>query len=149
MRTSFGTCVRSMLAACVAAAGPAATQPDRASWDRDYRALREAAEPCRDADRRGGPLHVINAEREARALVERMLAADPQDCPGVREAAYARLRAWVGEVERADADSDLLRTLYWAADQGLGTPRDPALADRIGRLLWLFERNRPRLAWSE
>lgn len=138
-----------LLALCVAAASPAAAQPDRAGWERDYRALLEVAEPCRDADRRTGPPHVINPEREARRLVERMLAADPGRCPGVREAAYARLRAWVGEIERADADADLLRTLYRAADQGLGTPRDPALADRIGRLLWLFERNRPRLTWSE
>ena len=149
MRWSFGPYFVSMAAVCIAGASPAAAQPDRASWARDYRALLEVAEPCRDADRRTGPPHVINPEREARGLVERMLAADPQRCPGVREAAYARLRAWVGEIERPDADSDLLRTLYRAADQGLGTPRDPALADRIGRVLWLFDRNRPRLAWSE
>ena len=149
MRWGLGSFVPSLAAVCLAGAAPAAAQTDRATWERDYRALLEIAEPCRDADRRTGPPHVINPEREARGLVERMLAADPQRCLGVREAAYARLRAWVGEIERPDVDTDLLRTLYQAADQGLGARPDPALADRIGRVLWLFERNRPRLAWSE
>lgn len=134
--------------------GPAGAQVsdgiwERAAADRDYRALQRTAAPCRDADRRGGPPHVINPQREALDLVRRMLPVDPARCPGVARAAYHQLRAWAGEIERSDADSEVLRLLYRAASEGLGAPADPALAVRIGRILWLFEPQRPRLSWSE
>lgn len=124
-------------------------QMERGDWDRDYRALGRIAQPCREADRRTGPPHVINAEREAIDLVQRMLTVDAATCPGVAAAALERLKGWVGTVERADADDGLLRMLHGAADRGLGGPADPALAERIGRMLWLISENRPRLTWSE
>jgi hypothetical protein len=68
-----------------------------------------------------------------------MLRVEPERCAGIAATARARLSAWTGNIERADADLELLELLYGAAALGLGAPPDAELAERIARILWLFD----------
>jgi hypothetical protein len=69
-------------------------------------------------------------------LLSRMLERDLPECPAA--AAIAFTRAAIGAPERADVDLGLLELGWRAAEQGQGMAADPALADRYGRMLWLF-----------
>jgi hypothetical protein len=104
-----------------------------------YRELRGIARTCAHERLDLPPPHVIREEREAETLIRTMLPISESDCPGVAAAARARLVTWLGEIARADVDLDLLSLLHGAASRGLGGPRDPGLAERARRILWLLD----------
>ena len=76
---------------------------------------------------------IVNSYLE---LLGRILERDPPECDAA--AAIAFIRAAIGAPERADVDLGLLELGRRAAEQGQGMAPDPALADRYGRMLWLF-----------
>ena len=128
----------------------AAQQP---SWQQ-HRAWRDearaAAGECDDPALDLPPMRGINHRVEARRLVAAMLSVDPARCPGVREAALVQIRARLGDPERGEVDLEMLELAWRAAAEGRGMAPDPALADRYGRILWLFDDHPPPLPrWPE
>jgi len=104
--------------------------------------------PGERASARG--MHVPDPSAYVHRQLELMLHADPANCPGVAEDAASRLRVLVGAPERADVPIGLLGLLHQAAEEGLGMERDPGLADRLGRILWLLAWQEPDIPrWSE
>jgi hypothetical protein len=131
------------------AAAPAAAQTGEIGWE-DHDRLRAAAASCEDEALDPTGVHVPNPHDENVHLLDGMLEVDPDRCPGVREAAVVALRELLGEPERAEVDLDYLELAWRAAERGQGMAADPALADRYGRMLWLFADDRPRLErWPE
>lgn len=102
--------------------------------------LETLTEPCSmfDRPRMNSRMHVPNHGGHARAVLGWMLGLDPARCPGMAEAAAARIQAEVGTPERADVPVEYLEMAWRSAAEGLGRRRDPALADRYRRMLWLF-----------
>jgi hypothetical protein len=95
-----------------------------------------------------GPL--TDYRQDNRSLLRRMLEQPGPGCPDLPTATMAFIRAEIGEPERADVDLDLLGIGWRAAERGLGMAPDPALADRYGRMLWLFDSPPPDLPrWPE
>lgn len=126
------------LAACLALPAPAAAQ--RRADVEMVRQLEALSEPCRASgrpqmDRR---MHVLNYAGQAYDLLSWMLDLDPSHCPGLAAAAAARLQAEVGTPERADVPVQYLELARRSAAEGRGRPRDPEMADRYRRVLWLF-----------
>jgi hypothetical protein len=131
------------------AATPAASQRDQEAYD-FYQQVSAAAEACREPRPRIGGEHVPMPHRWALRLLEWMLHVDPARCPGVPEAAARMIPERIGSVETGRFSLDYLRLAWEAAENGLGRPRDEALADAYGRLLWLFDDEPPTLPrWSE
>lgn len=125
----------------------AAQQPD---WRATGSALDAVAGRCAPSLPEGPRYASVSHERDARRLLAALLEADPAQCPdGPRTAAAAALRL-LGEPEAPAADPQLLRLAWTAAERGLGMARDEILADRLGRLLWLYEDAPPPLPrWPE
>ena len=95
-------------------------------------------------------MHVPDPSAYVHRQLELMLRADPTGCPGVAAEAATRLRSLVGEPERADVPTGSLALLRLAGEEGLGMARDTALADRLGRILWLLAWDEPDIPrWSE
>ena len=117
-----------------------------------HEAISEIARTCEFyagiADASLGP---IPDYRQANvSLLRRMLEQPGPDCPDLAAATIAFVRAEIGDPERADVDLDMLRLGWRAAERGLGMAPDPALADRYGRMLWLFDFPSPDLPrWPE
>jgi hypothetical protein len=129
---------------------PAAGQPSASQVETLYSELQDMAATCDDPRLERPAPHVVIPDRQARELLAIMLRTDPEQCPGLAAGALTRLQAWVGEPERYDVDTDLLRLLHRATERGLGGPANHAQADRLGRILWLFDGNAPALPrWSE
>lgn len=125
-------------------AAPAAAQDG--GIDRQFHAsLGRIANECDDPILDLPHPHVIKPDREAKQLVRALLKVDAARCPGTTERAVAELMARIGPSPGASADLDLLRLARFAAESGLGMAPAPTLADRFGRLLWLFEDNPPEL----
>lgn len=143
--------VATLLAALAAPAAAAQDgEPDWAMAD----ALEAAVASCPAAQMPAGErasaraMHVPNPSAFVHRQLERMLHA--AGCPGVAADAAARLRALVGEPERADVPIGSLALLRLAAEEGLGMAQDVALADRLGRIEWLLAWREPDLPrWSE
>jgi hypothetical protein len=135
-----------LLALC---GGTAAAQipSDRGEWEA-YRSLSAIAAKCDDPVLDLPSPHVIKYDREARTLVRAMMRVDPALCPGITSEAVQWLLARIGNPERADVDMELLKLGWEAAEKGRGMAPDPALADRFGRVLWLFHDQPPTLARS-
>ncbi len=138
--------------ALAAAAGLLATpalarEPD---WGAEYAALNAvviACQPPLPDERRYAN---IQRERDTIDLLRRLIEASPAQCPGGPSAAASAALRLLGPPEAPDADPRLLRLAHAAADSGLGMARDEALADRLGRLLWLYEDDPPALPrWPE
>jgi hypothetical protein len=128
-----------LLASTAILASIASAQPGDEYGRTVYRELGAIARTCADERLDLPSPHVIREEREAGTLIRAMLPIPEADCPGVAAAARARLVAWLGELPRPDIDVDLLSLLQGAAARGLGGPRDPALAERARRILWLLD----------
>jgi hypothetical protein len=118
------------------------TSGDALQW---HSRLRELSAPCTDPVLDIPIPRGIDHARDARRLIDAMLRTDTVECPGIAEAAAAELRAVLGEVERGDVDLDLLGLAWRAAARGQGMAPDPALADRYGRILWLFDEDPPEM----
>ena len=116
----------------------------REAWQWETR-LRAISAPCKDPVMDIPIPRGVDHARDARWLIEAMLKTDKVKCPGIAEAAVAELRSVLGEVERADIDLELLAFAWRAAERGLGMAPDPALADRYGRILWLFDDEPPAM----
>jgi|GEM_PF-3928115 len=114
------------------------------AWQWETR-LREISAPCKDPVMDIPIPRGVDHARDARWLIEAMLETDKVKCPGIAEAAVAELRSVLGEVERADVDLELLAFAWRAAARGQGMAPDPALADRYGRILWLFDEEQPAM----
>lgn len=122
-------------AAALFAAMPASAQePD---WGDEYAAVNAAAVACAPHLPEGRRYANIQRERDTIDLLGRLVEADPALCPGARAAAAAIFRL-LGRIEAPDADPRLLALAHKAAERGLGMARDEALADRLGRLRWLY-----------
>jgi hypothetical protein len=129
---------------------PAPASPASPELERDFRELQALAAGCDDPRLNLSAPHVVVVEQESRRLASAMLRIEPARCAGIAAAARARLSSWVGNPERADADLELLALLHAAAGRGLGGPPDADLADRIARILWLFDEHPAALPrWSE
>lgn len=129
-----------LIAAIPCLAMPWAAAAQRQSDVEMVRQLEALTEPCRalgrpQMDRR---MHVLNFAGQAYDLLDWMLDLDPVQCPGLAEAAATRLQAEVGTPERADVPVQFLELARRSAAEGRGRPRDPAMADRYRRMLWLF-----------
>ena len=107
--------------------------------------LREISAPCKDPILKIPIPRGVDHARDARWLVDAMLKTDPARCPGIAEAAVAELLSVLGEVERGDVDLQLLELAWRAAARGQGMAPDPTLADRYGRMLWLFDDEPPQM----
>ncbi len=130
-------------------AAPAADSRPGLDWWRLHGRLREISTSCADPVLDIPVPRGMDHARDSRALIDAMLRADPAKCPGLREAALAELRAALGEPERGDVDLKLLGLAWRAAARGQGMAPDPALADRYGRILWLFGDDPPDMPhWS-
>ncbi len=144
-----------LLLAILAASAAAQAQPSAIGWDMADSLTAQVAS-CASAQMppeargRARAMHNPDPGSYVYRQLERMLRADPVSCPGIAAAAVARLRALVGEPERADGPGGFVALARIAAEEGLGMPRDPVLADRYGRIEWLFDneaREIPR--WTE
>lgn len=127
---------------CGTASAQVTSERDEWEW---YRSLQAIAAKCNDPVLDLPSPHVIRPEREARVLASALMRVDQQRCPGVTSEAVSRLLLRIGEPERAGVDVDLLKLGWKAAEKGVGMTPDPALADRFGRILWLFHENPPPL----
>ena len=115
-----------------------------------YQEVRAASAGCEEPRPHIGGEHVPMPDRWARQWLEWMLHVDASRCPGVPEAASRMIQARIGPIETGEFSLEYLRLAWEAAENGLGMPRDQALADGYGRLLWLFEDEPPALPrWSE
>ena len=126
--------------------GTAAAQlpSEREDWDW-YASLQAVAAKCDDPVLDLPSPHVIQPEKQARELASALMRVDGRRCPGVASEAVSRILLRIGEPERADVDVDLLKLGWKAAEKGIGMAPDPALADRFGRILWLFHDEAPAL----
>jgi hypothetical protein len=124
--------------ACLALPAPAAAQ--RRADVELARQLEALTEPCRTLDRprMDTRMHVLNYGSHARDLLDWMLGLDPARCPGMAQAAAARIDAEVGTPERPNVPVEYLELARRSAAEGLGRRRDPAMAERYRRMLWLF-----------
>lgn len=132
---------------------PASAAPD---WWSEMRALRGDVAGCRgllDDERRYAN---IEPRRDTLLYLRALLRSDPAACPGGAERAAVVARRLLGDPTAPDAEPALLDLVWDAAEHGRGMARDPALADRLGRLLWLYEGMSPprwpeaeRQAWLE
>ena len=142
--TAFAAFV--LLALCASAS---AQRPDL-GWE-TVDELEAAAASCPSAQMPAGArsraraMHVHDIEGYVLRQLNLMLRADPRDCPGIAAEAAARLQAMAGIPERPDASSRILALARVAAEEGLGMPRDPDLADRYGRVEWLLSVEPPEL----
>ncbi|HEY5712422.1 MAG TPA: hypothetical protein VIT38_11055 [Allosphingosinicella sp.] len=141
--------MRLLMLLSLLAAPAAAFNPDSLVWE-DVSALQRATNGCPDRALRPTGHHVPDPHRELLHLLEGMIQVDPAACPGVREAGAAEIRRRIGMPERADVDLALLELGWRIAEEGRGMAPDSALADRYGRMLWLFtERAPPMPRWPE
>lgn len=123
-------------AAAMTLAAPAlAQEPD---WGDEYAAVSAAASACRPHLPEGPRYANIQRERDTIVLLARLHEADPASCPGGPAAATAAIFRLLGPIEAPDADPRLLALAHASAERGLGMIRDEALADRLGRLRWLY-----------
>lgn len=90
-------------------------------------------------------MHVPRPDNVVLPQLRLMLRADPRECPGIAAIAARRMRDLVGVPERPDVHTGVLALAREMAEEGLGMARDPELADRYGRVLWLFENEAPEL----
>jgi hypothetical protein len=116
----------------------------REAWQWETR-LREIAAPCKDPMMEIPIPRGVDHARDARWLIEAMLKTDPAKCRGIAEAAVAELRSVLGKIDRADIDLELLAFAWQAAERGQGMAPDQELADRYGRILWLFDDQPPAM----
>lgn len=130
--------MRSILLFALISVAAAAQAIDRSDLDW-LRTLSALAEDCKDPVLDLPAYRGFDPERDARRLADAMLRADPAQCPEVAPAAVAQLRERIGDPERADIDVELVELARRAAERGQGMRRDPALAERYGRMLWLFQ----------
>ena len=144
-----------LLAACAATATAAAAAQTRPDWNM-VDALEAAVAGCPAAQLSPGArasaraMHVPDPSGYVQRQLAAMIRADPDACPGVAAEAASRLRALVGEPERADVPVRFLALLRIAAEEGLGMERDGPLADRLGRIQWLLDHEAPEIPrWSE
>jgi hypothetical protein len=128
-----------LLLLAVPGASPS-TSDDAWQW---HARLREISAACADPVLDIPIPRGIDHARDARRLIDAMLRTDKVKCPGIAETAVAELHAALGKVERGDVDLDLLGFAWRAAARGQGMAPDPALADRYGRILWLFDDDPP------
>lgn len=117
------------------AAPAAAQEPD---WSDAYAAVNAAVDACRTPLPEGRRYANVQRERDTIELLSRLIEADPAHCPGGPEAATDLVFRLLGPIEAPDADPRLLELAHLAAERGLGMARDEALADRLGRLRWLY-----------
>ena len=141
--------MRLLMLLSLLAAPAGAFNPDSQAWE-EVSALRRATDGCPDPRLRPTGHHVPDAHRELLHVLEGMFQVDPAACPGVREAGAAEIRRRIGIAERADVDLDILALGRRAAEEGRGMAPDPVLADRYGRMLWLFADDAPPMPrWPE
>lgn len=124
-------------------ASDAPTRQDRLLGD--YGALRSIAARCPDIYPPDPASRGFTLGGATRRVLEQLVTADPGACPGVPQAGLAELRRRLGDPERGEVDLFMLGLAWQAAEQGLGMARDPALADRYGRILWLYSASPPPL----
>src|SRR5687768_16741659 len=137
--------MRSMAILLLLWAAPTAAQQDRG--DRQfYASLAQIAAGCEDPVLDLPHPHVIQPDRQAKVLLRALLKVDSARCPGIVERAVTELMARIGPSPGGSADLDLLRLAMFAAEGGRGMAADPGLADRLGRLLWLFQDDPPKLS---
>ncbi len=123
-------------AAALCAASPAAAQaPD---WGDAYAAASAAASACAPPLPEGRRYANIQRERDTIELLGQLVVAAPAQCPGGPAAATTAIFRLLGPIEAPAADPRLLALAHLAAERGLGMARDEALADRLGRLRWLY-----------
>ncbi|HEX8640172.1 MAG TPA: hypothetical protein VF704_03345 [Allosphingosinicella sp.] len=126
-----------------AAAGPAEAQEERIGWATADE-LTALTASCPSAQMPPGArasaraMHVPDPTGYVLRQLGLMLRADPALCPGIAAAAAERVRTQVGDPERPDVSIGFLELARLAAEEGLGMPADRALADRLGRIQWLF-----------
>lgn len=135
-------------AAALFAAIPASAQePD---WGDEYAAMNAALIACNPPLPEGRRYANVQWERDTIELLGRLVEAEPAQCPGGPAAAAAAIFRLLGPIEAPDADPRLLALAHLAAERGLGMARDEALADRLGRLRWLYGDSPLSLPrWSE
>lgn len=127
----------------------AAQAPDERTFG-DYAAIQALAARCPGITAPNPAAHVFIPHVAVTSVLGQVLAVDPGRCPGGPQAALAELDRRLGDVEKGDIDLRLLRLAWRAAEQGQGMARDPALADRYGRILWLYSAGSPPLPrWPE
>lgn len=90
-------------------------------------------------------MHAPRPENVVLPQLNLMLRTDPQTCPGIAATAARRVRDLIGVPERPEVELGALALAREMAEEGLGMARDPALADRYGRVLWLLEFEQPEL----
>jgi hypothetical protein len=138
-----------LLSLLVMPTAASAFDPETLQWE-SLQALRGQLGTCQD--RRLNPTghHVPDAHRELVHLLGGMLEMEDAICPGIAAAAAANLRRRIGAPEQPDVDTELLALAWQAAERGQGMAADPVLADRYGRILWLFSDHPPVLPrWPE
>jgi hypothetical protein len=128
---------------CGTASAQVPSERDEWEW---YRSLQAVASKCDDPVLDLPIPHVIRPHDRALELASALMRVDQARCPGVTSDAVSRLLLRIGEPERAEVDVDLVRLGWKAAEKGVGMAPDPALADRLGRILWLFHDQPPSLA---
>jgi hypothetical protein len=134
-----------MLAALPCLAIEARAAPD---WWSAMRALRSDAGSCRDLLDNEPPHANIEPRRDTLRYLRALLRSDSATCPGGPVRAATVARQLLGDPEAPDAEAALLELVWEAAEHGRGMARDPVLADRLGRLLWLYEDMSPP-RWPE
>lgn len=107
-------------------------------WGDEYAAVSAAVSACNPPLLEGRRYANIQRERDTIELLGRLIEAEPTQCPGGPAAATALTFRLLGPIEAPDADPRLLALAHQAAERGLGMARDAALANRLGRLLWLY-----------
>lgn len=142
----------SVLRAAAAAASlsvPSAAVAAEPDWWEAMTALRLGNTACfenMDEERSAA----ILPRREALRAIGALLRADSARCPEGPPLAVEQAKRLLGSPDAPDADPVLLGHVWYAAHHGRGMARDPALADRIARLLWLYEGETPApMAWTE
>lgn len=147
--------VRIVLALALAvAAAPADTAASerQAHFSRvygGYDAIRQMGRDCAAITLVDPAMHSWTPSHILRALAD-SLRVDPAECPGTREAALAEVNRRLGNPADGNANLTLLHLARQAAEQGQGMARDPLLADRYGRILWLYSAKPPPLPrWPE
>ncbi|WP_114954763.1 hypothetical protein [Sphingosinicella terrae] len=141
-----------MIVAIVAILGLAGAAPadSREYGLADLDAVQALAAGCDDPVLDLPAYRGVDWNRDTRRLLSAMLRTDPGRCPGVAEAAAARITRDVGDPERSDVYLELLELAWQVAETGRGLPRDTDMADRYGRMLWLFADEPPALPrWAD
>ena len=144
--------------ATVAAPSLAAAPADTAASEREahfsrvygnYDAIRQLGRACAAVTLVDPAMHQWTPSHILRALAD-FLRVDPAECPGTREAALAEIKRRLGDPADGNVNLALLHLAWQAAERGQGMVRDSALADRYGRMLWLYTSAPPPLpSWPD